>query len=188
MRLYLPGWGFRVDLLVYYFPITHYDVIVWSLGIARLNKLLAKRRLRFKRALFISCPDKMDLEEVKKFIQEYKVDPKRARRSFYRKCLWGTAIDASSVEKFFALKGALESDEESLAELWNLAREEIDFPRIAGSCDKIDLILAKKDLVVPYSSQLRLARIFTALHSGIGVREFSTGHFVFPKISQQFVC
>ncbi len=181
--LYLPGWGFSVDVLVYHFPAGNgYQAIAWSLGIMRLVELLERRNLFLEKALLLACPRRMDRDEVKRFVLNYQREPKKARYGFYRKCLWGSGVNWKEIERFFELTGELDKDLYLLERLVQINETELNISLLAERIREIDIVLTQNDLVVPYHIQLQLVKDIKSYHNYVNVFNVATGHYLFNTI------
>ncbi len=185
--LYLPGWGFNVDVLAYHFPVENgYQAIAWSLGIVRLVELLKRRNLFLEKALLLACPRKLDRKEVENFVLNYRQNPQKARYSFYRKCLWRCGVDWKDAEKFFELTGELSEDMYLLEKLLQINNIDLNVRLLAERVKEIDIVVTEYDLVVPYRIQLQLIKELKFYHKHINVFKVATGHYLFNAIHHNF--
>ncbi len=181
-KLFLAGWGFKDEIVSFILDDLDFDVIAWSLGIVRFQKLLEETNLYFNRVLFVSCQKRFSYQKAVDFRNSFHKDPVSCLRSFYRKVFWGIKNWKKDFEDYIFLSPRFSEINVLKKQLDDWLFQKVDVQLMRERCGEIYLILTKKDLVIPFFSQKDLAKDLQARSF-----EISEGHFCLRAVREIFM-
>ena len=177
MALYFSGWGYKEEILRHFVGgiDSGFDVVVWSLGLARLYRfLLNNPSVFFDSVLFIAPAYGFEQDYVDEFVRGFSSVPEKELGRFYRRAHWNSRHTPQAVEGFLMYGGDYQGLLEELKELLNTR---VDVDVIKGSMGCAVCVIAGYDLIVPKDFQAEFADLVKAR-----AIEIDAPHFCLDRI------
>ena len=173
--LFFCGWGFKPEFFDELdIAVISWDVIAWSLGIARLVEFLrANSSVNFNSLLLVACQESFPHNYLDEFITAFRKDPYKEMLRFYRKAFWKRQacferfkryLYTSPQEDFFQLE----------TELLELTSCEVDLKLIKETFREITVVVPIYDLIIAIQRMRKLASLL-----GATLVEIAEPHFCF---------